>query len=445
MSRLCKIEQCAEDAKTAAQAAQQAADAAQEKAEAAAKQPRFVYNIAGERGFTWETWGPRDGTQPGDLEGFEAQWGGPVVNGIPTHVDGDPTTSGVETDTRFAQSERGNDDHRLCYWVYNDRSVAIEIQDTDTRAESLRVYAGCDCPSVLVHEHYQVGGGGAPYHSQGVRFLTIPPGGLVKMTTLIHDPGADFSGFRPIANEVGNPDATFDPTTYQARPVVECVEIEDDACDRYQLREGESFKPIEMNCHDCGSDGGESLSEEDVLALVGPHVEPATAAPTADNEADAAIRTGQVGTSLEYARADHNHPIRRQANPGDPVLTAGGNATLVQSIILDRWSTEETYEYAFRNRVQQDEGTGWGWINVPNIAGFQRPQILPVNGYRFPSTTPQLDGPGGQGGDGAAPRGPVMNMEIGHWSSTQRVYMAYFRREANIDMYSEFVVRYIRT
>lgn len=41
----------------------------------------------------------------------------------------------------------------------------------------------------------------------------------------------------------------------------------------------------------------------------------ATSIPIADNETDADIRTGQLGTSDDYARADHNHPIRRQSNP----------------------------------------------------------------------------------------------------------------------------------
>lgn len=408
-----------------------------------ARQPRFIYKLSDTpRGFTWETWGPRPGTDNSDEDGFNVRWGGPVIDGIPTHTDGAPTTSGVETDTRFSQQEQGQDEHRLCYWIYNDRDVPIEIQDTDTRAESLRVYMGCDCPSSLVHERYQTGGG-IPYHSRGERFLTLPPGAITKMTVLIHDPGADFSGFRPIANEVGSED-TFEPASYQDRPFVECREIIDDACDRYSLIEGESFKPIRMECHDCGG-GNEGLDEEAILALVGDHAEPATIIPVADNEVDAAIRTGQIGTSTLYARADHNHPIIRQSNPGDPIITVGGNFELQINAILDRWSDEESYSYAFRTLVNQPAGTGWGWINIPNIAGFQRPKITGIGSYRFASTAVQEDNSGGASIDGASPRGPLMAKEVHHWSSTQRLYGAYFRRDNDFRAYIEYVVEYTRS
>ena len=171
---------------------------------------------------------------------------------------------------------------------------------------------------------------------------------------------------------------------------------------------------------------------------------PATTIPIADNEVDTAIRTGQAGTSTLYARADHNHPIRRQANPGDPVVTAGGSATISQAIVLDRWSTEETYEFALRIRVAQPAGTGWGWVNIPTIAGFQQPQIY-LGTYRSDSNAPQTDATAGAGLDGASPRGPFMSHEAHHWSSTRRLYLAYFRRdEAITSMFIEPIVRYIR-
>lgn len=173
--------------------------------------------------------------------------------------------------------------------------------------------------------------------------------------------------------------------------------------------------------------------------------QPSTITPIPDNEQDDAIRTGQIGTSLEYARADHNHAIVRQSNPGDPVITAGGSAAISQSLILDRWSTEETYEYAFRVRVAQPAGTSWGWISVPNIGGFQRPQIVGIGTYRSDSNAPQTDDGTGASLDGASPRGPLMAQEVHHWSSTQRLYLAYFRRdEAITSMFIEFTARYIR-
>lgn len=168
----------------------------------------------------------------------------------------------------------------------------------------------------------------------------------------------------------------------------------------------------------------------------------ATVLPVADNEADAAIRTGQVGTSLDYARADHNHPIVRQSNPGDPTITEGGNITITQALILDRWSTEETFSYRFRVRISQPAGNGWGWLNVPTIAGFQQPKIGAIGTYRNPSTEIQND----DGTFGAAPRGPYMGAEAHHWSSTNRVYSGFFRRDDAItSSFFEFTVDYLRT
>ena len=99
----------------------------------------------------------------------------------------------------------------------------------------------------------------------------------------------------------------------------------------------------------------EGLDEAAVVALM-PLA--STDVPIADNEVDAAIRTGQVGTSVDYVRADHNHPIRRQQNPGDPVLT-GTNLTINNGpTILDRWSTEETYEYALNFEIWRQVSAG---------------------------------------------------------------------------------------
>lgn len=172
-----------------------------------------------------------------------------------------------------------------------------------------------------------------------------------------------------------------------------------------------------------------------------PHADPSTSVPIADNELDNSLRTGIVGTSLLYARADHNHPIQRQSNPGDPIITVGGNFELQANLILDRWSDEESYSYAFRTLVNQPAGTGWGWINIPNIAGFQRPRITGIGSYRFASTAIQDD----DGSFGASPRGPFMSKEVHHWSSTQRLYGSYFRRDNDFRAYIEYVVEYIRS
>lgn len=130
------------------------------------------------------------------------------------------------------------------------------------------------------------------------------------------------------------------------------------------------------------------------------------------------------------------------ANPGDPVITYVGNGSLTQNLILDRWPKAHSFEWAFRTRVNQPAGTGWGWLAIPNApAGFQPRPIIKVDGtYRAQSTTPQDD----DGSFGAAPRGPFMGQEAHHWTSTQRIYASgYFRRDNPIDLFVEYRVEYV--
>ena len=375
-------------------------------------------------GFTWERWEGEDagGSADSTIAGFEESWSGAPVDGIPTHPN-PSTVSGVETDTRYAQSERGRDDHRLCYWVHNDSDDPWLLEDTDTRAESLRVYASCDCPASLVHERYQTPQG-APYNSQGP-FLTLPPGGIVKLTVLIQDPGADFSGFWLRATTPTN-ETTFNPTTYQNRPTAECEDRP--AC--LPLAEGESTKEIKLSCLDCGGAGDSGLDEAAVQALL---PVPSESTPIPDNEVDTAIRTGQIGTSLDYARADHNHPIRRQVHPDWPGVTVNGNLSLTSEIVLDRRSTEEWVEYEVRTEHAVPAGNNWPIVTYPILAGFQQPILTIVNMYRTQTLSFQEDDQPGNSVvfDGAAPVGPYMGIEASHWSSTRGVYFP-FRRENDI-------------
>lgn len=167
---------------------------------------------------------------------------------------------------------------------------------------------------------------------------------------------------------------------------------------------------------------------------------PATAIPIADNELDTAIRTGQVGASLLYARQDHNHPIKRQAMPTDPALTFVGAAgsSMSQSIVLDRWSDEESVTFATRSLVLSAGGvTGWDYISIPNIAGFQRPQITIEGTYRYSGT------PSDQ-----FPRAQYMGNEANHWSSTQRVYISCYpaaSKPVAARRYVAITIKYTRT
>lgn len=190
-----------------------------------------------------------------------------------------------------------------------------------------------------------------------------------------------------------------------------------------------------------------TISNGNTVALpAGTTVNPSNLQPLPDQDNATSIRTGQVGTSADYARGDHQHRVVRLANPGDPTITVAGAGTLAQSVILDRWSDEESYAYKFRVRVtNMPAGAGWTYVVVPNIGGFQRPEISGIGNYRTGSTTPQIDTDvtNNQSRFGAAPRGPRMGKEWHEWSSTQRIYNGYYRRDNAIPSdYVEFIVRY---
>lgn len=222
------------------------------------KEHRLVWSLDNAvRGFTAETWGPRPGRQPGTKAGFDAQWV-PGPNGTLQHTSGLPADTVVlETDTRFSPAERGNDDHKLTYCIDNREGTAdLEIIDTDARAESLLVQVGCSCSMETTYERYQVNDAGQnqpPYTSDGQVVATIPAGQIRIMCVYIHDPGADFSGFRPIANFSGSEDEV-DFISYQEKPTVSCKLIEQLLCgEPYILAANESFKPIQLTCTKCPS------------------------------------------------------------------------------------------------------------------------------------------------------------------------------------------------
>lgn len=136
----------------------------------------------------------------------------------------------------------------------------------------------------------------------------------------------------------------------------------------------------------------------------------------------------------------------RLANPGDPVITAGGTGlAITQTTILDRWSTDYMYSYRVRVLTSITGNTGWGWINIPTKAGFQQPKIGAIGTYRNQTRSVQEDSQGGVGGDGASPLGQFMGSEAHHWTSTNRIYNGYNRRDNDYTMYIEFTVDYIKT
>lgn len=106
-------------------------------------------------------------------------------------------------------------------------------------------------------------------------------------------------------------------------------------------------------------------------------------APVSDNELDTAIRTGVPGVSLNYAREDHNHAIRRQGLPATPVMTAFGTGMTLVSQSLQRSATdEESVEYVLFVNTTHTASNARHWLNIPSIAWFQAPIVRSLWTYR---------------------------------------------------------------
>lgn len=192
------------------------------------------------------------------------------------------------------------------------------------------------------------------------------------------------------------------------------------------------------------------LTEAEVLALVGPHLDlcPAQAivVPPALTFVNPQIhRRGYRGEDTDAARCDHTHERRRiNPTPLRPDVTFAGTGTMDANLLLREWSDDTWVAYQWRVLVSQDAGTGWGYVQVPNIAGFQRPKINVIGTYRIQSTAVQDDGSiEPQSRLGASPRGPYMGQEAHHWSGTQRIYAGFFRRDNAHRTYIELEATYI--
>lgn len=127
----------------------------------------------------------------------------------------------------------------------------------------------------------------------------------------------------------------------------------------------------------------------------------------------------------------------------DPIVTvAGGGGTLTNNIVQRRWSTEEWIEYGMRAQVEMNtDQNRWAYLIIPNIAGFQSPQITIEGTYR---SSGNMNDPGNDN-RGAMPDAPYMGQEAAHWAFSQRVYIAQYQfRDNPSRVYVMYRVKYIR-
>lgn len=369
----------------------------------------------------------------------DAIWTGPTdpLNGFPTHPN-TPTQDIVEANWNYA----GPDD-QMEAWAWIELTQPTWLRDnngnTGERGE-VWIAECCGTPRLLQKTTVNT-----PSSDRNLLDPVLIPAGIHMLYVRQSDQSAN-QGFDLEASANGTTGwANFNGPTYATKPEVECLIV--DGCspvpEGYDLCYPEQCNTISPPPADSG------LSEDDVIALIPAPVLPATAVANLEsdnNESEGSWnRAGNVGTSVLYAREDHQHPIVRLPNPGDPVITHTGSGDMTQSLILDRESDEESYAYKFRTRVVQIPGNNWDFLTIPTIAGFQQPEIYGVGTYRTTSNTPQTDDVSGNGNVGAAPRGPYMGKEAHEWSSTRRIYLGFFRRDNTYTIFVEFWVRYTRS
>ncbi len=99
----------------------------------------------------------------------------------------------------------------------------------------------------------------------------------------------------------------------------------------------------------------------------------------------------------------------------------------------------EVYEFHYRLRGTHAAGNGWGYVDVPNIAGWDR-DIYDVGTYRQTGLISADDGV-----RGAMATNPYMGNEAHHWSNSGRIYLnqANFRDNDAV-IWLEFTVQYKR-
>lgn len=383
-------------------------------------------------------------------------------NGFPDIASGLPSTSLIQTNSVGSITNDftygSSADLVELSGVIDTRGLGtIDLQDNNAnRGEIIVPYVGRCCQNPI-------------QFPTSVKTSTATGDGYGYITTL--DPGIYFIGFQYSDETVNGgirlqyaPTGTTDfvnfpaALTYVDKPIIECRREKE--CGLV-LEEGESLKPL-IICDDADpfipvASGGGGFTEIDgsisnecntsvnynsvtgLFELTDPCGTQSTTIPVRvasnitpipDNEVDANRRTGQAGTSIEYSRADHNHPIRRQAVPEIPVWNWILPGTTTLNATVAGYGVERTHEEGvyirWRFQFNRSVGNGWLWANAPTIPGYQRPVVVDKSTY---FATPPYR----------------MGSEVAQWTSIPRIYVGNFINDATSDgnLFVTIVLHYI--
>lgn len=354
--------------------------------------------------------------------------------GLPSHPNA-PSITSIVTDWNDSTSNdpsNGTDQFRYWGWIEILQDWTILRDNNANTWERLRWWVWSCCSNPVVTKETTLWEDTPTPNGDGTRGLWIFAT-LDAWWHFIAVEWSDFSAFGWVDLEISTNGwaswSNFTWRTSTTKPIVECRQ--ESLC--YELQPWESFcAPI------CNAQGQAVIPTQAWASL-----ELCDTVPVADNELDTAIRTGSAWVSELAARCDHNHPIVRQANPWDPVITAAWPLTIGSQNVIRRWSDEESYEFGIRVNVTTTTDNWWARLIIPNISGFQRPIISGIGSYRY-SGAYDSDGTGNLNNQ-SVPQAPRMWQEINHYLFTQQIYIGRISdKESDARRWINFNVKYIR-
>ena len=401
----------------------------------AANQQRPIYRYQpAQAGLNYRWW---DATHGPHVD--PAEWAGPAdTNGHPLPTAAAPTASGVSTSTNINDSATAGAAMRygiIDGWIWLPADALLRDNNQNTGELGMVFLAPC-CSASLTE---------APGANHDTNTVTADRG-LMSPTPMpsgwsqVYNPQSDTSAFQGLDLEYSLDDgATWSEVAVMqaSAPMVETqlIGVCDPVPDGWQLE-------VLRDC--CPARFSAGIDEAAVQALIDAQdhtdPQPATLVPLASNDwpNGGNARTGDVGTSPDYARADHRHPIQRLAVPAFPGVThtLSAASTVNSEAVIRSGSTEETIWYLYRVNHLHGADTGWNNFLVPTIAGYQVSMIRIDGTYRYSGQW--------QSDPNASVRAPYMGSEAHAYLGSRRVYIGPLRRDNAVRTWTTIHVEYAR-
>ena len=357
-------------------------------------------------------------------------------SGLPSHYSAISTDSGITNDWNYSTSAN----HLEAWsWVRNVGLGDIIIRDNNanTGERLLPYYGSCANPIALDEITVDTPAADRSYGEFG---LVIPDSTCFFIgwhaSDLSANQGVDIEYTTDLTGVSGwtNLPASI---TYTEKPKVECKRV---ACG-YVLQEGESKTKIEL-CDpifpaiSMGTD-----SSEDVADLQNQIQDLQDQINNISSTDDQELRYDPVTKRIfiEDGNFADLTVMPAWTTLTAPVLVGAGTFTsnLSQTLETDtRWYTQrdgdcrEHYRFTFSIRGDHAAGTGWGYVDVPQPAGWDR-DIYYVGTYNYSGNPNNPNDPV----RGAMPDAPNMSQDAHNYRNGARVYIGQLNDRDNLSRY----------